>query len=326
MRTIPYSSLERGLAAIAGIDSENLLAHEKAQFAEYINDATKFVWEHYPWPETVRVEERYFRPLWVEGVNYEIGDEVFFKDKYYRKFLNYEPDTSENWEDKDGWGDASRDWFPYISPEESSVWHETGDRFTAEEWLESGLYGVGALVQSEDGVFICIRVPEGDPNDQSTQYANFSQNGIALDNGRYWQKVDTTFDRYIAFDQEGTEIIGTLFSVHLEDPRYNSGAPLSWQLGREGIYIDLPVETNQVWVKFREEPPLYSSGDNDKPVLNYLASAIKAYAYRSFLISDGQNEKAMLQEQMALDLLVKEIDKLVHQQDRGIRSFMGVAV
>ena len=40
MRTIPYSSLERGLAAIAGIDSDNLLTHEKVQFAEYINDAT----------------------------------------------------------------------------------------------------------------------------------------------------------------------------------------------------------------------------------------------------------------------------------------------
>lgn len=548
MRTIPYSQVERGLAAIAGIDSQNLLAHEKAQFAEYINDATRFVWEHYPWPETTRVEKRYFRPLWVEGQNYEIGEEVFFKDKYYRKFkqpefkdtqgwgqagfnrifsfgnsysdsgnfpeehwqdretvwteylagllnqsispsneggtnyayggarlvtdhydsvaditipsiqsqINSAPDFSEtdlvtffgggndyigdnksatyiasniesnlnlliskgaknisilnmfnlyrlpavsdpnadqvsqdintslaqsvatltannpdvkitiydfydfieriylslpeasfqdifydNLHMKEGihsaiayevydqiqgrnWDSLESDWFPYVNPQDSSVWHETGDRFTAEEWLETGLYGVGALVQSEDGVFICIRIPEGDPLDPSTQYANFSQNGIALDNGRYWQKVDTTFDRYIAFDQEGTETIGTLFSVHLEDPRYNSSTPLSWQLGREGIYIDLPVETNQVWVKFREEPPLYSSGDNDKPVLNYLASAIKAYAYRAFLISDGQNEKAMLQEQMALDLLIKEIDKLVHQQDRGIRSFMGV--
>ena len=28
----------------------------------------------------------------------------------------------------------------------------------------------------------------------------------------------------------------------------------------------------------------------------------------------------MLQEQMALDLLVKEIDKLVHPQDRGVKA------
>lgn len=326
MRTIPYSSLERGLAAIAGIDSDNLLAHEKVQFAEYINDATKFVWEHYPWPETVRVEKRYFRPPWVEGVNYEIGSEVYFNDKYFRKFANFEPDLTENWENKNGWSEASRDWFPYVSPENSDVWHETGDQFIAETWRPEGLYTVGAIVKTDDGVFLCINTPEGDPIIPSTLYTNFSQNGISIEDRRYWQEIDTTFDRYIAFDQEGTETIGTLFSVFLEDPRYNSGKPLSWQLGREGIYIDLPVDTNEVWVKFREEPPLYSGQDSDKPVLNYLASAIKAYAYRSFLISDGQNEKGMLQEQMALDLLIKEIDKLVHQQDRGIRSFMGVAV
>ena len=326
MRTIPYSSVERGLAAIAGIDSENLLAHEKAQFAEYINDSTKFVWEHYPWPETVRVEKRYFRPLWVEGQNYEIGDEVYFEDKYYRKFLSYEPTITAEWDGLYDWTDQTRDWFPYVSPESSNVWHEIGDEFVADVWLENGLYSVGALVSYKDEFYICIKTPEGEAFNSSSKLTNFSINGINIDNGQFWQKVDTTFDRYIAFDQEGTETIGTLFSVHLEDPRYNSGTPLSWQLGREGIYIDLPVETNQVWVKFREEPPLYSKGDDNKPVLNYLASAIKAYAYRSFLISDGQNEKAMLQEQMALDLLIKEIDKLVHQHDRGLRSFMGVAV
>ena len=74
MRTIPYSQLERGLAAIAGIDSENILAHEKAQFAEYLNDATKYVWDYYPWPESVRVEKRYFRPEYSRTTGFFIVD------------------------------------------------------------------------------------------------------------------------------------------------------------------------------------------------------------------------------------------------------------
>lgn len=551
MRTIPYSQLERGLAAIAGIDSQNLLAHEKAQFAEYINDATKFVWEHYPWPETTRVEKRYFRPLWVEGQNYKIGDEVFFNKKYYRKFSEYISDTNytwgsagfknlysfgnsytdtgnypdQFWQDREkvwveylseslsltsnpssdegtnfavggarllndysdsvaeitvpsilsqinsapvfgeddlisffgggndfleginnnatyisngiktclealiakgaknivilnmfnlfrlpavtdinaqqvsqdinvhldqikndlesqnqgfslhivdfysliestynslpqssfddifydsvhmkkgthqaiasiaydsiyqnSWSEVQRDWFPFVGPEESSVWHQTGDRFEVDDYREEGLYATGALVSFEEKVYLCIKTPTGDPTDPTSQFTNFSQNGIGLSNPSYWQEVDTTFDRYIGYDQEGQSVIGTLFSVHTDDPRYYSSTPLNWQLGREGVYINLPFETNEVWVKFREEPPTYSSGDSDKPVLNYLASAIKAYAYRSFLISDGQNEKAMLQEQMALDLLVKEIDKLVHQQDRGVKGFKAIAI
>ena len=325
MRTIPYSQIEKGLAAIAGIDSENILAHEKAQFAEFINDATRFVWDYYPWPESTRIEKRYFRPLWVENKSYEIGDEVFFNDKYYRKFANFNTSTSEYWADLQQWTDTDRDWFPYVSPNEGSVWHEIGDKFTAEEWKESGLYQLGSLVEYDKEIYLCIKNFNGGIMDVSLQYVNYSQNGINISDGSHWQKVDTTFERFIAFDQEDEEVIGTLFSVHTADPRYNSGPVLDWELGREGIYVDLPFETNHVWVRYREEPPVFSPQDTDKPLLNYLAPAIKAYAYRSFLISDGQNEKAASQEQ-GLDMLVREIDKLVHQHDRGIKGFKGVAI
>jgi hypothetical protein len=336
VRTIPYSSVERGLAAIAGIDSENLLAHEQVQFAEYINDATKFVWEHYPWPETIRVEKRYFRPLWVEGQNYEIGDEVFFKDKYYRKFANYEFEITNEWDEVSqagstspisDWDDASRVWFPRVGTDEESVWHEIGDDFQLDEWTEAGLYKVGAFVTYENENYICVKNPDvslgpfyigtRDLVYPDTAYVNYSQNGITIHNTHYWQKVDKSFDRYIEYDQEGLPVIGTLISVHVDDPRYNSGTPLNWELGREGVYIDLPLNTNEVWLRFKEEPPVYSSGEETKGVLSYLAPSIKALAYRSFLVSDGQNEKALLQEQHAYDLILKEMDKLNHQNIKG---------
>ena len=136
-------------------------------------------------------------------------------------------------------------WFPYVSPEESNVWHETGDQFIAETWRPDWSLWNWCICKADDGVFLCINTPQGNANIPSTLYTNYSQNGISFKIARYWQKIDTTFDRYIAFDQEGEETIGTLFSVFLEDPRYNSGKPLSWQLGREGIYIDLPVDTNE---------------------------------------------------------------------------------
>ena len=336
MRTIPYSQLERGLAAIAGIDSQNLLAHEKAQFAEYINDATRFVWEHYPWPETIRVEKRYFRPLWKDGQNYKFGDEVFFKDRYFRKFSNYEFEVANNWDEIsqagstfpiNDWDDSSRIWFPKVGTDEGSVWHEIGDDFELDEWSETGLYKVGAFVTYEDEFYICVKNPDTslgpffigtkDLVYPDTAYVNYSQNEISIHDTHYWQKVDKSFDRYISYEQEGQEVIGTLLSVHIDDPRYNSGTPLNWQLGKEGVYIDLPFKTNEVWLRFKEEPPTYLSSDDTKGVLSYLAPAIKALAYKSFLISDGQNEKSVLQEQFALDLIVKEMDKLTHQQDRG---------
>jgi chitodextrinase len=320
MRTIPYSQLERGLLAVAGIDPSNALAHEKILIAEYISDATKIVWDHYPWPETIRVEKRTFREPWTKEGTYEVGDEVFYQGKYYRKYLNDMPDTIQNWEDIEGWQGQERTWFPLFGiPDQSLIWHQIGDGFQADEWEESGLYAIGAVVEYDGNFYICVqnRVPENNL-DPSLAYVNYSQNGINITNKAYWQKIDTSFDRYIGYNQENEEPLGTIVSVHMDDPRHSSGTPLKWQLSQVGIYIELPTETNEVWVKFRENPPTYLPEDGDKPVLSHLSLAIKAYAYKSWLVGEGQHEKAALQDQMALDLLVKEIDKLVHHIDMRV--------
>lgn len=406
MRTIPYSQLERGLAAIAGIDTENLLAHEKAQFAEYINDATKFVWDYYPWPESVRVEKRYFRPEYArttgfftvdtqnqyyplsEGNNsvtvlgrdvteewqngtlriplseyqrlevkqtyrerrsspptqilalgrdsfiseltvYRSGDEVFHNGNYYRKWADDSQLTMNKWDDdslEDPLWNTSGEWIINDSIDDYTVWHKIGDGFEAEEWESDKFYFAGALVERDGKYFLCHRnrVPTDleyesyDNKPPKWAYAvSLEMGGISLENALHWYAVDPAFDRYIAYDQEGEEVIGTTLSAHVEDPRYSSSTPLNWKEGREGIYVEIPHETNEVWVRFREEAPVYSGDTPDAPVLNYLASAIKAYAYKSFLISDGQNEKSVLQEQFGLDLLVREVDKLTYQQYKG---------
>jgi hypothetical protein len=53
-------------------------------------------------------------------------------------------------------------------------------------------------------------------------------------------------------------------------------------------------------------------------VPNFLVPAIKAYAYRGWLIGAGQHEKSQLQDIHGLDLLVREVDKLNNQQDRAM--------
>lgn len=412
MRTIPYSSLERGLAAIAGIDSENLLAHEKAQFAEYINDASKYIWDYYPWPESVRVEERYFRPeysrttgfLTVDTQNqyyplsdgnntvtllgrdvteewqngtlriplseyqrlevrqsyrvrrtspltniltlgrdsftqemtaYKSGDEVYHNGAYYRKWADDSQLTMNKWDDdtlEDPVWNTAGEWIINDSIDDYTVWHKIGDDFVAEEWEADAFYFAGALVERDGKYFLCHRnrVPtlqEYDAyNGKPPKWAyavSLDMGGISLENSLHWYPVDPAFDRYIAYDQEGQEVIGTTLSVHAEDPRYSSSPPLDWKEGREGIYVELPYETNSLWVRFREEAPQYSGDTPDAPVLNYLAPAIKAYAYKAFLISDGQNEKSILQEQFGLDLLVREVDKLIHQQYRGGQLMVG---
>ena len=37
----------------------------------------------------------------------------------------------------------------------------------------------------------------------TSKFTNFSQNGISIEDDQYWLEIDTTFDRYIGYDQEG---------------------------------------------------------------------------------------------------------------------------
>lgn len=314
MRSIPYSRIERGIAAIAGIDPNNLLSHEKVMISEYVNDATKYVWDYYPWPESTVTEIRYFKPEYDEGQDYKIGDEVFYKGRYWRKW----GDNSEgDWEQQQTYYEfLNSRWSQSENPRDEFVWHEIGDFDVNEEWREDGIYYVGAKIEYEGKTYLCIRQLDYS-TDSNLRGVNYLVDGLTPLDAYYFMEIDTKFERVIEYDQAGMNVIGTMISAHTEDPRYEETEPLNWVEGAEGIYVQTPETVNFIWMRYRKEAPEYSENTPDNPVLNFLAPAIKAYAYRSFLVADGQHEKAQLQDLQALDLLVREVDKLNHQQDRG---------
>lgn len=312
MRSVPYSKVEKGVAAIAGIDPSNLLEHEKVMISEYVSDASKYVWDYYPWPESTVTEIRYFRPNWEESETYYVGDEVFYEGRYWRKWAD---ETSTRWQTQISEYNAQNErWSEGSEPVDNFVWFEIGDFDINPEWAEMGVYYVGAKVEYKGSTYLCIKQNSDDGNGRGINYV---LDQIDPRNSSYWMKIETKFERFISYEQAGKTIIGTMIAAHLEDPRYEESTPLNWVEGAEGIYIETPEETNFVWIRFRKEAPEYTEDSPTDPVLNFLTPAIKAYAYRSFLISDGQHEKATLQDSHALDLLVREVDKLNHQQDRG---------
>ena len=197
MRSLPYSDLERGLASIAGIDPTNLLAHEKVLIAEYITDAVKYCWDYYPWPEFTKTEIRYFREEFVPNKAYLAGDEVYHNNAYYRARVNTQAETLD------------------IS---TGNWYEVGDVSSATKWAPNGCYYIGARVEYDDKYFVCI----AEPDDLITEYGNqpccFEVNGIDPDDATYFAEIsNNVFDRYIAYEQGGKDVIGTTLSVTLDD-------------------------------------------------------------------------------------------------------------
>ena len=298
MRSLPYSDLERGVASIAGIDPTNLLTHEKVLIAEYVTDAVKYCWDYYPWAEFTKTEERYFREVFEPNKQYLSGDEVYYLNSYYRARVDVQASTID------------------LS---SGNWYEVGDRSSATQWTEKGCYYIGARVEYNGKFYICIAEPTDTIGAYGNQPCCFEINAIDPDDSTYFEEIENNvFNRFIAYEQPGKDVIGTTLSVTLEDPRYNDTKPLNWREDREGIYIDPEGNSfNSVYLRFRLEAPIYTHESTTDEVPKFLAPAIKAFAYKSWLIGDGQHEKAQLQDIYGLDLLLREVDRLDLQQDRA---------
>ena len=299
MRSITFEKLLNGVASTAGIDPANLLAHEKINLTEYINDAIRFCWDYYPWAEFTVVEKRYFREAWSSSNVYSEGDEVYHEGKYYKVWANLAGNPTGA---------------PNTDP---STWHEIGDLTQNPAWSEKGLYELGAIVKYENENYLCIQVPAGGTS-SGMQQTNFEYDAITPENTLYFKKLDERFERYIDYEQTGRNPIETVISVHRTDPRYTKSMPLNFREDVEGIYIQAEDEAvNEVWVRFRIDSPVYETTSLTAEVPKFLVPALKAHAYKSWLTGDGQHEKAELQEIKVLDLLVRETDKLDQQQDRA---------
>jgi len=89
MRSVTPRSVLNGVAARMGLDiTQTIPPHTVAAFLEYINSQTRAIWERYPFPEWVRIEQRTYRPAWAVGTAYVEDAEVFYSGLYYRALSN----------------------------------------------------------------------------------------------------------------------------------------------------------------------------------------------------------------------------------------------
>lgn len=336
MRTVTFKSLLSGIAAKSGLDPNNLMSHEKAALAEYVNDATRWCWDYYPWPEAVRFEQRFFRPDWSASGTYVIGSEVFYK--------------------------AGQKYYQCISAGPTSVpganvreWAELTELYPAEEWTESGLYKAGARVHYLGDVYQCI----SDGASTSAYNVNFQYDKITPGDPTYWTRLKP-FHRYVGWQQVGQKTIGTPISVYVYDPLVANSEPIQFTQRQEGIASKkLDATYNSVYIEYREAPPVftgsswaagaYAAGDKvyhdqsgecyeasvatsaeppssdwtkiDAP--DFLAPAIKTLAYADWLAGDGQHEKCELQRAHGLEMLVRELDKAEYSTDQNRPYLIG---
>lgn len=102
MRTATAKQVLEAIVRLEGRDPETagLSVTQRATRAELLNDRIKEGWEYALWPESLVVEQRYYRPTWNTLLNFAIDDECILNDTYYRSLqnsnVNHSPDEVDS--------------------------------------------------------------------------------------------------------------------------------------------------------------------------------------------------------------------------------------
>jgi hypothetical protein len=341
VRTVDYSEVLNGSAALAGLGPDDVGTSEFRLLRQYHDRRLQQAWEIHPWPDLTRVEQRTFRPQWSALTTYLATAEV------------YDVPTGNYYQSLQA-GNTNNP--PTIAGAENSAWwaqSQTG--YGAQPWQSGVAYVVGNQVQNPADLqfYQCFIVHTSGGSFDPTKFG-----------------LLTPFDRYIAYDQlkaDGTPetLIGEIFAATDVNPKLTTKqVPFPFWLSDKGAqFTQLKHAIAFAWLYFRIRRIVLSGEAFDSSVAyaagrqvyyvgqgttilpgvgNFFTSLVTTnagdtpesapaswsvvqlpYIFRGFLIAggyadwltgDGQANKAAGYETMAIQALEAETDKLQRQQ------------
>lgn len=227
MRAVAYSDVLQKAAEATGRIFADLTREESGLLKGFIGTRLRQMWEKWPWPDLVLVEERKFRPEWDAAVTYAAGTEVYYTPgkKYWQSLrgtnLNHAPQTGT----------------PLV--ENSAWWAEAAASYTADDYDNTTAYAVGDKVYySVTGRFY---------------QAHTAGTGNLPTATTHWG-VLFPFNRYVAWEQTGFTKLGDVLEVYDRNPEVHEGAlALTWHERVAGILVFGSLPT--VWIEFRKIVP-----------------------------------------------------------------------
>jgi len=331
MRTVNYSEILYGSAALASIQPADIDASIFALLRTFHDRRLQVAWEIHRWPDVCAVEFRHYRDGWEEGKIYEAGDELYdaVTGRYYQalRAAPITPPTTAGIVNK-------------------SDWAECAMSYTAVNWVAGTNYVLG------DQVY--------DPvTENFYQVYSAHTSGSTIDLTKMGRLAP--FNRYVAYVQTNQTPIGEIFQATNRDPRQTTQMTrLPFWLSSDGAQFQASAPSG-VWLLFRRRRESLA-GDAWNTDLTYdvgqqvyftwtakafgnfytalepcaagesplstpskwlvvsLPYFLRGYliqaGYADWLISDGQTDKATIHETFAMSFLELEADKLQRQQQQ----------
>lgn len=188
MEVIKYSDLLRHVVSYSQRVYSELNADDAEAISVYLDTRLKLIWEFYPWPDLVRVEKRYYRPLYAAALTYDAGYEVYYptEEKYYQALKQTQGNV----------------------PTLTTHWAEAKQTYSPDTWVTGTVYAVGDTVEyPPDGLYYACHTAH-------TAGANLASN---------WGQL-VEFDKYVAWKQTDENEISDVLDVWNTNPRTDKNA------------------------------------------------------------------------------------------------------
>lgn len=226
MDTVDYAVVLRGTLALAGIGSTEGQA-DVARLRQFHDQRLRQAWQHGPWPELMRVEQRQYRQTWASATAYVAGDERFYPPTlgYY---VALRPSTGQTPADAAG-------------NENSAYWAELDSGETTATWTAGRVFAAGdRTVNPADLLtYKCHTAHTAGASFDATKFGAVPEFIRDIDSTQSWEST----------------VLGDVMQVWDRNPRTNQNArEVEYEVEDDRIIV-LEGDVPRPWVQYRLRVP-----------------------------------------------------------------------
>ena len=255
MRLTSYNAIREQVYGLLNLVAADAQAGDKTKINAFIQRRAREAFQFHWWSETMRSQERYYRPFYAAGTTYAAPSPTAWNEVYHPPSKTY----YQNLRSATGQPPAALVNGLYVV--NSAYWAEI-DEVIGVDWETGAAYAVEEVARNPD-------------DGRYYQCHTAHTAGATFDATKFG--ILTPWSPYISLDQAGATAIGQVRGCYLDNPLTKRNArKLAWILGPDGIHLP-DTGVSSLFVYFQVKAPNLSGADYAAGTA-YVAGVCKYYA------------------------------------------------
>jgi hypothetical protein len=256
MRSIAYASVLAQVYGLLNLVAADATAADKTKINAFIQRRTRDAFQKYWWAETMRSEERWFRPFYSAGTAYAAPTATTASEVFHAGSRGYYQALRATT------GNAPATLSGGSWTVNTAYWAPIAENYAAADWADATAYVAGDTVRSLDDArfYRCHTAHTSSGTLDATKFGLLTE----------WLPT-------ISLDQTGQTAIGLVRGCFLDNPNRDSNPRrVKSGLGPGGVHLFENTRTS-CFVWFQTVPPILSGADYAAGTA-YAAGAVMYYA------------------------------------------------